>query len=57
MKPSDLLKGECLMSIHLLAGQFLDQGWPMDIVQKALYLAVEELPSLEEDLSNREQQQ
>ncbi len=46
---SDILAQEISMSIHLTAGNLLDQGFPMEIVQEAIRKAADLLPLLEAD--------
>ncbi len=45
--PSDVLAQEICMSIHLTAGNLLDQGWPMETVQEAIRKSADLLPLLE----------
>ena len=49
MITSDVLRDEMAMSLHLMAGSYLDQGWPMDVVLAALHKAVDLVPELEAD--------
>ena len=43
----DLMAEEAAMSIHLLAGTFLDQGLTMEQTQDVLRKAIELIPELE----------
>ncbi len=45
--PATILAQEISMSIHLTAGNLLDQGWPMETVQEAIRQAADQLPLLE----------
>ncbi len=45
--PVQILAQEISMSIHLTAGNLLDQGWPMETVQEAIRKAADLLPLLE----------
>ena len=45
--PSDVLAQEISLSIHLTAGNLLDQGWSMETVQEAIRKAADLLPLLE----------
>ena len=45
---TDLMAQEAAMSIHLLAGTYLDQGIEMAQVLQILHKAVELVPQLEE---------
>lgn len=45
---NDLLAEEAAMSIHLLAGTYLDQGLSMEQTLAVLHRAVELVPQLEE---------
>ena len=45
--PATILAQEICMSIHLTAGNLLDQGWPMETVQEAIKKAADLLPLLE----------
>ena len=38
---------ENCMSIHLTAGNLIDQGWPMETVQEAIRKSADLLPLLE----------
>lgn len=49
MLPTDALRDEMAMSIHILAGEYIDQGFPVEIVQLALKKAVDLIPELEAD--------
>lgn len=46
--PATILAQEISMSIHLTAGNLLDQGWPMKTVQEAIRQAADLLPLLED---------
>ena len=45
--PAEILAQEICMSIHLTAGNLLDQGWPMGTVQEAIRKSADLLPLLE----------
>ena len=47
---NELLAEEAAMSIHLLAGTYLDQGLSIEQTLAVLHKAVELLPQLEDDL-------
>ena len=47
---ADLLAEEAAMSIHLLAGTYLDQGLSMDQTLAVLHKAVELVPLLEQQV-------
>ena len=49
---NELLAQEAVMSIHLLAGTYLDQGLSMDQTLAVLHKAVDLVPSLEEDIED-----
>ena len=49
---ADLLAEEAAMSIHLLAGTYLDQGLSMEQTLAVLHKAVDMVPSLEEDIED-----
>ena len=49
MLTTDALRDEMAMPIHLLAGQYIAQGFPVEIVQLALKKAVDLVPELEAD--------
>ena len=44
---SDVLAEEAAMSIHLLAGTYLDQGFSIEQVLAVLHKAVDMVPELE----------
>lgn len=47
---NELLAEEAAMSLHLLAGTYLDQGMSMEQTLAVLHKAVELVPQLEEDV-------
>lgn len=49
---NELLAQEAAMSIHLLAGTYLDQGLSMEQTLAVLHRAVDLVPSLEEDIED-----
>ena len=49
---NELLAEEAAMSIHLLAGTYLDQGFSMEQALAVLHKAVDLIPELEKDLAD-----